>query len=59
MTAASIIIIASVLGTLFLFRDELHYLSDRHKTILCCVSSVILAVCLHIAMMPIYYHLFS
>lgn len=59
MTAASIIIIASVIGTLLLFRDELQYLSDRHKNILCCVSSVIIAVCLHIAMMPIYYNLFK
>jgi hypothetical protein len=59
MTAASIIIIASVIGTLFLFRDELHYLSDRHKNVLCCVSSAIVSVCLHIALMPIYYHLFS
>jgi hypothetical protein len=59
MTHIPILIIASVIGTLFIFRDDLHYLSDRHKNVLCCVSSAIVSVCLHIALMPIYYHLFS
>ena len=54
-----ILIIACVIGTLLIFRDDLHYLSDRHKNVLCCVSSAIISVCLHIALMPIYYHLFS
>ena len=48
-----ILIIASVIGTLFIFRDDL---SDRQKNVLCCVSSAIISVCLHIALMPIYYH---
>lgn len=54
-----VLIIASVIGTLFIFRDDLMYLSDRQKNVLCCVSSSIIAVCLHIAMMPIYYNLFK
>ena len=54
-----IIIIASIIGTLFIFRDDLLYLSDRQSNVLCFFSSVILAVCFHLAMMPIYYHLFS
>ena len=54
-----ILIIASVLGTLFTFRDNLRYLSDRQSNALCFVSSLILAVCFHIAMMPIYYTLFK
>jgi hypothetical protein len=54
-----ILIIASVIGTLFIFRDDLHYLSDRQKNVLCFVSSTIIAVCFHIALMPTYYHLFG
>jgi hypothetical protein len=54
-----IITIASVIGTLFAFRDDLIYLSDRQKNVLCFFSSVILAVCFHLAMMPIYYYLFG
>lgn len=54
-----ILIIASLLGTLFIFRDDLMYLSDRQSNVLCFVSSVILAVCLNLAMMPIYYYLFA
>lgn len=55
----AIIIIASVIGTLFIFRDDLMYLSDRQKNVLCCVSSAIVSVCLHIALMPIYYTIFK
>ena len=55
----TILIIAFVIGTLFIFRDDLLYLSDRHSNVLCFFSSVILAVCFHLAMMPIYYYLFS
>lgn len=54
-----ILIIAFVIGTLFLFRDDLLYLSDRQSNVLCFFSSVILAVCFHLAMMPIYYYLFA
>lgn len=54
-----ILIIAFVIGTLFLFRDDLLYLSDRQSNVLCFFSSVTIAVCFHIAMMPIYYYLFS
>ena len=54
-----ILIIAFVIATLFLFRDDLLYLSDRQSNVLCFFSSVILAVCFHLAMMPIYYYLFS
>ena len=54
-----IIIIASIIGTLFIFRDDLLYLSDRQSNVLCFFSSVILAVCFHLAMMPIYYYLFG
>ena len=55
----AVIIIASVIGTLFIFRDDLMYLSDRQKNVLCCVSSAIVSVCLHIALMPIYYAIFK
>lgn len=54
-----ILIIASLLGTLFIFRDDLMYLSDRQSNVLCFVSSLTIAVCFHIAMMPIYYTLFK
>jgi len=54
-----ILIIASIIGTLFIFRDDLLYLSDRQSNVLCFFSSVILAVCFHLAMMPIYYCLFA
>ena len=54
-----ILIIAFVIGTLFIFRDDLLYLSDRQSNVLCLFSSVILAVCFHLAMMPIYYYLFA
>jgi len=54
-----ILIIASIIGTLFIFRDDLLYLSDRQSNVLCFFSSVILAVCFHLAMMPIYYYLFA
>jgi hypothetical protein len=54
-----ILIIASIIGTLFIFRDDLLYLSDRQSNVLCFFSSVTIAVCFHIAMMPIYYYLFS
>ena len=54
-----IIIIASVLGTLLLFRDDLQHLSDKHRNILLGISSTVVAVCFHIAMMPIYYALFG
>lgn len=54
-----VLIIACVLGTLFIFRDDLRYLSDRQSNALCFVSSTIIAVCFHIAMMPIYYALFK
>ncbi len=54
-----ILIIASIIGTLFIFRDDLLYLSDRQSNVLCFFSSVILAVCFHLAMMPIYYYLFG
>lgn len=53
------LIIACVLVTLFVFRDDLMYLSDRQKNVLCFVSSVTISVCFHIAMMPIYYTLFK
>ena len=54
-----ILIIASVLGTLFIFRDDLRYLSDKQSNALCFASSLIISVCFHIAMMPIYYALFK
>lgn len=53
------IIIACLLITLITFRHDLMYLEDSHRDTLALFSTVIVSVCLLIALMPIFYALFG
>lgn len=53
------IIIACLLITLITFRHDLIHLEDSHRDALALFSSVVMAVCLFIALMPIFYALFG
>jgi len=53
------IIIACVLITAITFRHDLIHLEDSHRDGLALFGTVIVAVCLLIALMPIFYALFG
>lgn len=53
------IIIACLLITLITFRHDLMYLEDNHRDALALFSSVVMAVCLLVVLMPIFYALFG